>query len=109
MVGHTGNENAAIKAMECLDKQLFRIVPAVLKLNGVVLITADHGNVEQMWNKEHNVPLTSHTTNPVRFIVVSNNDFVVHDGGLCDVAPTILKLLNIKQPPEMTGKSLIKG
>lgn len=108
MVGHTGNENATIKAMECLDKQLSRIVPAVLQLDGSVMIIADHGNAEQMWDDEHNVPLTSHTTNPVNFIMVSNEKFVAHDGGLQDVAPTILKLLNIKQPKEMTGKSLIK-
>ncbi len=107
MVGHTGNEEAAIKAMECLDKQLSVLVPAVLKLDGCVLIIADHGNAEEMWDNEHNVPLTSHTTNPVRFIMVSNGDYVAHDGGLCDVAPTILKLLDIKQPKEMTGKSLV--
>ncbi len=107
MVGHTGNETAAIKAMECLDKQLSVLVPAVLKLDGAVLIIADHGNAEQMWDNEHDVPLTSHTTNPVRFIMVSNGNYVAHDGGLSDVAPTILKLLDIKQPIEMTGKSLI--
>ena len=107
MVGHTGNEKAAIKAMECLDKQLARIVPAVLKLNGAMLIIADHGNAEQMWDDKHNTPLTSHTTNPVRFIMVSNERFVAHNGGLSDVAPTILKLLNIKQPKEMTGKPLV--
>lgn len=107
MVGHTGNEDAAIKAMECLDKQLSRIVPAVLELDGCVLIIADHGNAEQMWDNEHNVPLTSHTTNPVNFIIVSNEHFVAHDGGLCDVAPTILKLLNIEKPAEMTGQSLV--
>ncbi len=107
MVGHTGNEKAAIKAMECLDKQLSKIVPAVLKLNGAMLIIADHGNAEQMWDNKHNTPLTSHTTNLVRFIMVSNEKFVAHNGGLSDVAPTILKLLNIKKPAEMTGKSLI--
>ncbi len=107
MVGHTGNEKAAIKAMECLDKQLSRIVPAVLDLDGCVLIIADHGNAEQMWDEEHNVPLTSHTTNPVNFIMVSNEHFVAHDGGLSDVAPTILKLLGIKKPAEMTGESLV--
>lgn len=107
MVGHTGNEKATVKAMEFLDKQLSRIVPAVLKLNGAVLITADHGNAEQMWNDKHDMPLTSHTNNPVRFIMVSNEKFVVHNGGLCDIAPTILKLLNIKKPVDMTGKSLI--
>ncbi len=108
MVGHTGNESAAIKAMECLDKQLSEIVPNVLKLGGAVLIIADHGNAEQMWDDEHNVPLTSHTTNPVNFIMVSNGDFVVQNGGLQDVAPTILNLLKIKQPKAMTGKFLIK-
>ena len=108
MVGHTGNESAAIKAMECLDKQLSEIVPNVLKLDGAVLIIADHGNAEQMWDDEHNVPLTSHTTNPVNFIMVSNSNFIVHDGGLQDIAPTILDLLKIKQPKAMTGKSLIK-
>lgn len=108
MVGHTGNESAAIRAMECLDKQLFRIVPAVLKLDGAVLIIADHGNAEQMWNDKNNAPLTSHTTNPVRFVMVSNAEFVAQDGELSDIAPTILHLLNIKKPHEMTGESLIK-
>lgn len=107
MVGHTGNENAAIKAMECLDKQLSRIVPAVLDLDGCVLIIADHGNAEQMWDNEHNVPLTSHTTNPVNFIMISNHEFIAHDGGLSDVAPTVLKLADIEKPAEMTGESLV--
>ena len=107
MVGHTGNEQAAIKAMECLDKQLEKLVPEVLDLGGVMLIIADHGNCEQMWDDVNNVPLTSHTTNPVNFIMVSNKQMSVHDGGLSDIAPTILKVLNIKQPDEMTGKSLI--
>lgn len=107
MVGHTGNESAAIRAMECVDKQLSRIVPAVLDLGGCVLIIADHGNAEQMWDDEHNVPLTSHTTNPVNFIMVSNQNFVAHDGGLSDIAPTILKLVGIEKPSEMTGKSLV--
>ena len=108
MVGHTGNENATVKAMKCLDNQLKKIVPAVLKLNGAVLITADHGNAEQMWDHKHNVPLTAHTTNLVRFIMVSNEKYVARNGGLRDIAPTILKLLNIKKPKDMTGKSLIK-
>ena len=107
MVGHTGNEKAAIVAMESLDKQLSKIIPAVLELDGAVLIIADHGNAEQMWDNEHNVPLTSHTTNPVPFIIISNHKFVAHDGGLCDVAPTILKLVGIEKPVEMTGESLI--
>ena len=107
MVGHTGNESATIRAMEFLDKQLSRIVPAVLDLDGTMIIIADHGNCEQMWDDKNNVPLTSHTTNPVNCIVVSNQEYNVHDGGLSDIAPTILKLLNIEKPSEMTGKSLI--
>ena len=107
MVGHTGNENAAIRAMETLDTQLARLVPAVLDLGGALLITADHGNCEVMWDYENNVPMTSHTTNPVNFIVVGLGDVVVHDGGLSDIAPTMLHILNLPQPADMTGKSLI--
>lgn len=107
MVGHTGNLDAAIRAMETLDAQLARLVPAVLALDGVVLITADHGNAEQLWDDKNNVPWTAHTTNPVNFIVVANNAPGVRDGGLSDIAPTILKLLGITQPDDMTGRSLI--
>ncbi len=107
MVGHTGNEPAAIRAMEFLDSQLSRLVPAVLDLGGTVLITADHGNAEKMWDDENNLPWTAHTTNPVNFIVVSNEDIAVANGGLADIAPTMLKLLGLPQPSDMTGKSLI--
>ena len=107
MVGHTGNETAAIRAMEFLDLQLSRLVPAVLELGGIVLITADHGNAEKMWDDENNLPWTAHTTNPVNFIVVSNEDIAVANGGLADIAPTMLKLLGLPQPSDMTGKSLI--
>lgn len=107
MVGHTGKEPAAIQAMEFLDVQLSRLVPAVLNFWGTILITADHGNAEKMWDDENNIPWTAHTTNPVNFIVVSDKRYVVHDGGLSDIAPTMLKLLGIKQPESMTGKSLI--
>lgn len=107
MVGHTGKEPAAIRAMEFLDEQLSRLVPAVLNLGGTVLITADHGNAEKMWDDEHNLPWTAHTTNPVNFIVVSDSKYTVHDGGLADIAPTMLKLLGIPQPADMTGSSLI--
>ena len=107
MVGHTGNMDAAIKAMEVLDAQLARLVPAVLELGGVVLITADHGNAEQMWDNNNNAPWTAHTTNPVNFIVVGGDVQSVANGGLADIAPTMLKLLGITQPKEMTGHSLI--
>ncbi len=106
MVGHTGNEFATIRAMECLDAQLARLVPAVLRLGGELLITADHGNAEQMWDAEHNVPCTAHTTNPVNIIYVSRNAQTLHDGGLCDIAPTILKILGVPQPADMTGEPL---
>ena len=107
MVGHTGNEVAAIRAMEFLDSQLARLVPAVLDLGGTVLITADHGNAEKMWDDKNNLPWTAHTTNPVNFIVVSNVQHTVHDGGLADIAPTILYLLGVHQPSDMTGHSLV--
>lgn len=107
MVGHTGNETAAIRAMEFLDSQLARLVPAVLDLGGTVLITADHGNAEKMWDDKNNLPWTAHTTNPVNFIVVSNAQHTVHDGGLADIAPTILYLLGVHQPSDMTGHSLV--
>ena len=107
MVGHTGNEQATIRAIEVLDTQLSRLVPAVLELGGTLLITADHGNAEKLWDEENNLPWTAHTTNPVNIIVVADNAPAVHDGGLADIAPTILKLLDIEQPKEMTGHSLI--
>lgn len=107
MVGHTGNESAAIQAMETLDAQLARLVPAVLELGGTMLITADHGNAEKLWDTENNLPWTAHTTNPVNLIVVSNEPHVVHDGGLADIAPTMLKILGIPQPADMTGHNLV--
>ena len=107
MVGHTGNEKAAIRAMEVLDTQLARLIPAVLKLDGEVLICADHGNAEQMWDDEHNAPHTAHTTNPVNLIYVAKHTKPLHNGGLADIAPTMLKILGLPQPAEMTGKSLI--
>lgn len=108
MVGHTGIEAAAIKAMETLDAQLARLVPAVLKLNGMILITADHGNAEKMWNEKLHTPHTAHTTNKVPFIMVGQpSPNKIHPGGLSDITPTMLKILGLKQPREMTGKSLI--
>lgn len=107
MVGHTGNEAATIQAMETLDAQLSRLVPAVLALDGTILITADHGNAEKLWDNENNLPWTAHTTNPVNFIVVSNQPHTARDGGLADIAPTVLKLAGVAVPVDMTGKSLI--
>lgn len=107
MVGHTGNIDAAVQAMQVLDEQLKRVVTAVRALGGVILITADHGNAEQMWDDKNNAPWTAHTTNPVNFIVVGGDVAHVANGGLSDIAPTVLKLLGITQPKEMTGHSLI--
>jgi 2,3-bisphosphoglycerate-independent phosphoglycerate mutase len=107
MVGHTAVESAAIKAMECLDAQLAKLIPAVLELGGALLITADHGNAEKLWDSKNNVPWTAHTTNQVNLIVVSNEEHLVASGGLSDLAPTMLKLLGIKQPDDMTGKNLV--
>ena len=107
LLGHTGNQDAAIKGLECLDKQLARLVPAVLDLGGALLITADHGNCEEMWDYKNNVPMTSHTTNPVNLIVVGLGDVAVRDGGLSDIAPTMLHILELPQPADMTGHSLI--
>jgi 2,3-bisphosphoglycerate-independent phosphoglycerate mutase len=108
MVGHTGNLDAAINAMQVLDAQLAKLVPAVLELDGVVLITADHGNAEQLWDNVNDGPWTAHTTNPVNLVVVSNGKIEsVSDGGLADIAPTMLKILGIEQPQQMTGHSLV--
>lgn len=111
MVGHTGNIPAAIKAVEAVDECLGKIEKAVKDLNGVLLVTADHGNCECMYNFELKESITSHSTNPVPFIVISNKRMEVRkDVGLSlrDIGPTILKLLDLEIPEEMTGTSLIK-
>jgi len=111
MVGHTGMMEAAVKAVETVDGCLSRIVERVKSLNGVVLITADHGNAELMIAPEDGQPFTAHTTNPVPFIYVDDqNDKVrLREGRLEDIAPTMLKLLGIEIPAEMTGKPLINS
>lgn len=108
LIGHTGYEDKAIQSLEFLDAQLARFVPRVLELGGTVLVTADHGNIEDLWDDEAGAPNKAHTTNPVPFIVVSNDEHTVSNGGLGDIAPTILHLLNIAQPSEMTGHNLVK-
>ena len=110
MVGHTGVVEAGIKAVETVDECVSRIVPAVLKLGGACLITADHGNCELMRNPDGS-PNTAHTTNLVHLIYVAENakDFRVEKGILADVAPTLLFLLGLPQPKEMTGRNLLVG
>ncbi|HEY3418232.1 MAG TPA: 2,3-bisphosphoglycerate-independent phosphoglycerate mutase, partial [Armatimonadota bacterium] len=109
MVGHTGIEAAAIKAVEAVDTCVGRIVEKVRAKKGAALITADHGNAEQLLG-ENGEPFTAHTTNPVWFLVVddSRKDAKLREGGrLADIAPTMLKMLGLPQPKEMTGESLL--
>jgi 2,3-bisphosphoglycerate-independent phosphoglycerate mutase len=113
MVGHTGVFAAAQKAIETVDECVGRLVATIKKLGGIVLITADHGNAEVMFDYKNNQPFTAHTTNPVPFILVSDGHKnkgarLRKDGILADIAPTILSLAGIPIPPEMTGKSLIE-
>jgi 2,3-bisphosphoglycerate-independent phosphoglycerate mutase len=108
MVGHTGVVPAGIKAVETIDECVARIVPEVLAHGGACLITADHGNCEQMRNADGS-PNTAHTTNLVHFVYVAENaaQFRVADGILADVAPTLLFLLDLPKPKEMTGCNLL--
>ncbi|MCX7013983.1 MAG: 2,3-bisphosphoglycerate-independent phosphoglycerate mutase [Candidatus Sumerlaeota bacterium] len=111
MVGHTGVLKAAIQAAETVDQALSRVVPAVLDLSGVALLTADHGNAEQMWNYVDNCPDTQHTTgNPTPVVLVGakvKGARLRADGALCDVAPTLWTLMGQTLPPEMAGRSLV--
>lgn len=106
MVGHTGNFDAAIKAMECLDECIRRLYEISLQKGFTLVITADHGNLEEMFDEEGNI-LTNHTTNKVNFIVCDKG-YSIASGSLKDVAPSVLNLLNLPLPLEMTGKNLIK-
>ena len=109
MVGHTGVFEAAVKAVETVDECLGKIVTKILDLGGAALITADHGNAEQM-SEPDGSPFTAHTTNRVPLIYVNDDDAKAklrEDGRLCDLSPTILDILELDKPEEMTGKSLI--
>lgn len=109
MVGHTGNFDASVKACEVIDECLGRVVDAALGKKGRVMITADHGNIEQLIDYETGMPHTAHTTNPVPSILVDEErkSSSLRPGAGSDVAPTVLKLLEIPQPREMTGRTLI--
>ncbi len=109
MVGHSGMLNPSIKAVEAIDKQLGYLEKIILEKDGYMLISADHGNIECMLD-EHKNPHTSHTTNPVPFILIGNDvsKFKISNGKLSDIAPSILKLMGITKPQEMTGENLIK-
>jgi 2,3-bisphosphoglycerate-independent phosphoglycerate mutase len=107
MVGHTGNLQAAIKAVETLDTCLGRIVAAAQTTGAEVIITADHGNAEMMYDPTAHQAHTQHTTNLVPFIYVGRQATLSESGALSDIAPTLLQLMGIPQPKEMTGKSLV--
>jgi 2,3-bisphosphoglycerate-independent phosphoglycerate mutase len=108
MVGHTGKLDAAVKAVETIDQCLGRIVRAVRDAEGILILTADHGNAEEMWNAALNEPHTAHTCNPVPLIVVEDEKRMrLREGGsLRDVAPTMLGILGVPLPKEMTGRDL---
>ncbi len=105
MVGHTGVWKATLKALEVVDECIGNVVDAIIKQNGIAMVTSDHGNAEEML--ENGLPKTAHTTNPVPFILIGK-EVQLKRGNLGDIAPTILELLDIEKPDEMTGKSLIK-
>ena len=109
MVGHTGVESAAIKAIEVVDECVGRAVEALKEVDGVMFICADHGNAEQLIDYETGEPFTAHTTNPVPFILVNADPaYKLREGGcLADIAPTLIELMGMEQPAEMTGKSLL--
>ena len=110
MVGHTGVEEAAIQAVSCIDQCIGRVVEAVEEADGQLFICADHGNAEMMADYETGEPWTAHTTNPVPFILVNYDPaYQLREGGcLADIAPTLIEMMGMEKPPEMTGESLLR-
>ena len=108
-MGHTGNYEAAIKAIETLDTCIGRVTEAIKKTGGECLITADHGNAEQMTDPETGQAHTAHTSEPVPLVYIGRPDAVIQQEGgiLSDIAPTILNLMDLPKPEEMTGNNLI--
>lgn len=109
MVGHTGNEKAAIEAVSCIDKCIGRVVETIEEVDGQMFICADHGNTETMVDEETGEPWTAHTTNPVPFILVNYDpSYTLKEGGcLADIAPTLIEMMGMEKPAEMTGESLL--
>jgi 2,3-bisphosphoglycerate-independent phosphoglycerate mutase len=109
MVGHTGNFDATVKAIEAIDTCLGQIISALELAGGEALITADHGNAELMFNNNTHQPHTAHTSDPVPLLFIGRNAVIIKEKGrLSDIAPTILYLMDLPQPPEMTGETLLK-
>ena len=110
MVGHTGVLEAAEKACKTVDECVGKIAEKCRENNVTMILTADHGNAEVMFNEQTGKPHTAHTTNQVPFVVINAPYYVElnQEGALCDVAPTILQIMGIEQPKEMTGRSMLK-
>ena len=108
MVGHTGNFEAAVKAIDTIDECVGKVIEALEKENGVAIITADHGNAEQMIDYKTGEPHTAHTTNPVPLILYGVEGVKLKEGKLADLAPTMLEIMGLEKPKEMTGESLIE-
>ena len=109
MVGHTGDMNAAVKAVEAVDECIGKVYDKVLEKDGVILITADHGNAEQMIDPADKSVFTAHTTNVVPLVVAGLGDIKLEAGRLADLAPTLINIMELEVPAEMTGKNLIIG
>ena len=109
MVGHTGDLKATIAAVETIDQCVGELIKAITATNGIMIVTADHGNCDVMWDAEKQIPHTAHTTNLVSCSFVGGDISGLSDGTLADIAPTMLDLLNITKPAEMSGKSLIEN
>ena len=108
MVGHTGSLEAAMKACETVDTGLGQLLESIEKLGGMALVTADHGNCELMRDPETGGPHTAHTTNPVPLVLVGGSEGqTLRNGRLADLAPTLLFMMGVDQPEEMTGRNLI--
>ena len=107
MVGHTAVKDAVVKAVEVVDECLGKIYKAIKQVDGILIVAADHGNADKILD-ENGEPFSAHTTNPVPFILINSNKKLESSGNLGDITPTMLELLGVKKPAEMTGKSLIK-
>jgi len=107
MVGHTGVMDAAVKAVEAVDECIGKVADKVVSMGGAILITADHGNAEQMLDPNDGSVFTAHSTNVVPLIAVGIGDVKLNDGRLADLAPTLINIMELEVPSEMTGTSLI--